>query len=267
MSQRANQMTGKFYENCKIVSNVQIGSGIFAMTVHAPEMAEKARPGQFAMLYIDRGEMTLPRPISFCDANKVQGTVYFVYKIVGAGTRALSELQGWNKISVLGPLGNGFALKKRDGERFSRVAVVGGGIGIPPLHLLAKSFAELGTYVDIYLGFSNMPIMLERFRHLAGRLVVATEDGSYGKKGMVVDFLAGRDKEYDEILACGPKPMISATMEFGKRHGITCQLSLEERMACGLGACVGCSIKVKDTYVRVCAEGPVFYDDEVKQHG
>ena len=138
-------MTGKLYENAQIISNVLIAPGIYNMTVQVPDMAENVLPGQFAMLYIDNGELILPRPISFCDVNLSQGTVQFVYKVVGAGTDALSKLHAWNKISVLGPLGNGYHTKRRNGERFSRVALVGGGIGIPPLHLLAKMLVTNGT--------------------------------------------------------------------------------------------------------------------------
>ena len=260
-------MTGKLYENAQIVSNVLIAPEVFMMTVEVSEMAEKVLPGQFAMLYIDKGELILPRPISFCDVNQSRGTVQFVYKVVGAGTDALSKLHAWNRISVFGPLGNGFHTKKRNGERFSKVALVGGGIGIPPLHLLAKMLVTNGTYADIYLGFSASPILVERFRHLASRLHVTTENGSFGHTGNIVDFLSTHDMEYEEIFACGPKAMLTTLVKFGKKKGIPCQVSLEERMACGFGACVGCSIRVKNTYVRVCTEGPVFYDDEVDLHG
>ena len=133
--------------------------------------------------------------------------------------------------------------------------------------MLAKSLANLGTYTDIYLGFSASPILVERFRHLANRLYVTTENGSFGHTGNVIDLLTSHNTVYDEIFACGPKAMIKTLVEFSKARGIPCQVSLEERMACGLGACVGCSIRYKDTYVRVCAEGPVFYDDEVVLHG
>ena len=260
-------MTGRLYENSQIISNVPIAPDVYMMTVQVPEMAENVRAGQFAMLYIDKGELILPRPISFCDVNLSRGTVQFVYKVVGAGTDALSKLHAWNNISVLGPLGNGYHTKGRNDERFSKVALVGGGIGIPPLHLLAKSLVTNGTYADIYLGFSASPILVERFRHLASRLHVTTENGSYGHSGNIIDLLSTYDMEYDEIFACGPRAMLMTLVEFGRKKGIPCQVSLEERMACGLGACVGCSIRVKDTYVRVCTEGPVFYDNEVELHG
>ena len=260
-------MRGKLFENSQIVSNVLIAPDVFSITVLAPEMAEEVRPGQFAMLYIDKGELILPRPLAFCDVNLSRGTVTFVYKVVGEGTKALSRLQAWNNISVLGPLGNGFHTKGRNGERFSRVALVGGGIGIPPLHLLAKQLASYGTYTDIYLGFSVSPILVERFRSISNRLFITTENGSFGTAGNIVDLLKTNNREYEEILACGPKTMIAALLEFGKSSKTTCQVSLEERMACGIGACVGCSIKVGDGYVRVCTEGPVFYDSEVLLHG
>ena len=260
-------MTGRLYENSQIVSNVLIAPDVYMMIVKIPEMADAVCPGQFAMLYIDKGELILPRPLAFCDVNLSQGTVTFVYKVVGEGTKALSRLHAWNNVSVLGPLGNGFHTKGRNGERFSRVALVGGGIGIPPLHLLAKHLASYGTYTDIYLGFSAAPILIERFRSVGNRLFVTTENGSYGYAGNIVDLLASNNREYEEILACGPKAMVLALVEFGKQKKIPCQVSLEERMACGIGACVGCSIKVGEGYVRVCTEGPVFYDSEVFLHG
>ena len=260
-------MTGKLHENAQIVSNVLIAPDIFSMTIALPELADSVRPGQFAMLYIDKGELILPRPISFCDVNLSRGTVTFIYRIVGAGTRALSRLHAWNSITVMGPLGNGYITENKNHQRFSHVALVGGGIGIPPLHLLAKHLATRGTYTDIYLGFARSPILVERFRSLASRLHVATEDGSLGHAGKIIDLLANHNRAYDEIFACGPKPMLIALLELARKMRIPCQVSLEERMACGLGACVGCAVKVGDAYVRVCMEGPVFDDEEVVLHG
>ena len=237
------------------------------MTLTAPSITEKAKPGQFAMVYLEKGELLLPRPISFCDVNLSRGTLTLVYQVVGSGTKALSRMQPWQMLRLLGPLGNGFLVKGRENVRFSRVALVGGGIGIPPLHLLAKVLATRGTYVDAYLGFRNFPILIDRFRHLSDRLFITTEDGSFGHKGNITEILESQHRGYDEILACGPKPMLAAIAEHAKRQNIPCQVCLEERMACGLGACVGCVVKVGDEYVRVCSEGPVFYGDEVDLNG
>ena len=250
-------------ETAEIISNVCLIPGVFGMTLSAPSIAEKARPGQFVMVYLDKGELLLPRPISFCDVNLSRGTLSLVYQVVGSGTKALSKMAPWQSLKLLGPLGNGFLVKGRNNVRFSRVALVGGGIGVPPLHLLAKVLATRGTYVDAYLGFRNFPIMIDEFRYLSDRLFITTEDGSFGHKGNITEVLESQHRSYDEILVCGPKPMLTAVADYAKKQDIACQVCLEERMACGLGACVGCVVKVGKEYVRVCSEGPVFYVGEV----
>ena len=251
-------------EQAQIVSNEQLTSNIYSMTLVSPEVAEYAKPGQFAMVYLDKGELPLPRPISFCDVNLSRGTLTFVYQVVGRGTKALSKMQPWQPLKLLGPLGNGFLVKGKENIRFSRVALVGGGIGIPPLHLLAKVLATRGTYVDVYLGFRHYPILIDRFRLLSDRLFITTDDGSFGHKGKITDVLEAQNRSYDEILACGPKPMLANVAKYANSQKISCQVCLEERMACGLGTCLGCAVMVGDKFVRVCNEGPVFYSDEVE---
>ena len=250
-------------EQAQIVSNECLIPGVYGMTLAAPSIAEKARPGQFAMVYLEKGELLLPRPISFCDVNLSRGTLTLVFQVVGSGTKFLSKMHPWQKLKLLGPLGNGFLVKGRENVRFSRVALIGGGVGIPPLHLLAKVFATRGTYVDAYLGFRNFPILIDRFRNLSDRLFITTEDGSFGHRGNITEVFESQHRGYDEILACGPKPMLAAIARYAKKQNIPCQVCLEERMACGIGACVGCVVKVGGGYVRVCSEGPVFYGDEV----
>lgn len=250
-------------ENARIEKNIAISQGIYSMDLSAPSIAKEARAGQFVMFFLDSPEMLLPRPISLCDANAIAGTINIVYQVVGAGTKRMSEMKEGRVVQLTGPLGNGFLAKGKDNKRFSRVALVGGGMGSPPLYFLAKTLATRGTYADIFLGFRSEPILLERFETVADRLVIATEEGSYWHRGRITEFLHTQGRGYDEIMACGPMPLLRALAEYSKEENISCQVCIEERMACGIGTCVGCVVKAGDTYVRVCCEGPVFYSDEV----
>ena len=254
----------------EILSNYTIAKEIFQMQLRAPEIAANAKPGQFVMVYLDSGQFMLPRPISICDANPHTAVITLVYQVVGGGTKIMSEKQAGSKIKLLAPLGNGFYNPK---SKCKKVALVGGGIGTAPLFLLAKhvkyfnssdiideQFNSPGIIVDVYLGFRDEPIPISEFASLADRLFIATEDGSTGHHGRILDIL--NESEYDEIFACGPIPMLRALQS--KVGKITTQLSLEERMGCGIGTCVGCVVKVENTYTRICCEGPVFYSSEVR---
>ena len=148
----------------------------------------------------------------------------------------------------------------------SKVALVGGGIGTPPLLLLAKALKSQGSQVDAYLGFRDTPILTGDFEKTVDNLHIATDNGSAGHHGNVLEILQQQQANYDEILACGPRPMLNALADFAQSRNIPCQISTEERMACGLGTCVGCVLEVSGTYVRICTEGPVFYSDEVDNH-
>jgi dihydroorotate dehydrogenase electron transfer subunit len=249
------------FELAVVTKNECIAPDIFAMTVSAPLIAKAARAGQFVMVYLNRGELLLPRPISICDADADAGTVELVYQVVGKGTRVMAEMFYGLEIKLLGALGNGFFLKNKDGKEFSRVALVGGGIGVPPLLLLAKAFRRLGVETDVFLGFRSAPVLLEEFRAVADRVFVSTEDGSFGNRGYITEVLQAQTCGYDEILACGPLPLLYALADYAKSENIPCQISMEQRMACGLGTCVGCVVKVGEGYVRVCKEGPVFYSE------
>jgi len=241
-----------------LVSNKQIARDIFSMKLHAPEIAQKAVAGQFVMVYLDN--LTLPRPISICDADSQTGIVELVYQVIGKGTRIMSEMEGRveNAVKILAPLGNGFDVKKE----LSRVAIVGGGIGVPPLFFLAKTLAERGVEFDVFFGFRSEPILVEKFQKITkGEIFIATEDGSVGHHGRVTEILQKQNIKYDEFFSCGPAPMLRALAEHAANT--PCQVSMEERMACGLGTCVGCVVKVGEGYVRVCTEGPVFNASEV----
>ena len=274
------------YTNLQIVSNHQLTEDIFSMTVSAPGMA--VLPGQFAMVYLPNGELLLPRPISICDA--AHGQLRFVYQVVGAGTRVMSNMTPGGMVQILVPLGKGFfTTPKADGSvggavpcapptigdaedyipykpartPLNKVALVGGGIGTPPLLLLAKTLKSQGSQIDAYLGFRNTPILTDEFKSTVDNLHIATDSGSVGHHGNVLEILQSQLTAYDEILSCGPRPMLNALAEFAAQRGIPCQISTEERMACGLGTCVGCVLSVRGSYVRICTEGPVFYADDL----
>ena len=250
-------MHGKKLCETNVLSNTAISKEIYSINLNTPEIAKAVKPGQFAMVYLDKGEMLLPRPISFCDANPETGIVTLVYQIVGAGTQAMSELQKGDKLKILAPLGNGFY--QPNGKK---IALVGGGIGTPPLLLMAKKLTENGIKPDIFLGFRSDPILIEEFQPVAEKLFIATEDGSFGHSGRILDVLEAQ-KSYDEILSCGPTPMLRALKSYAAEKQVPTQISLEEYMGCGIGTCVGCVVKIKGTYTRICCEGTVFYSNEV----
>jgi dihydroorotate dehydrogenase electron transfer subunit len=249
----------KNFCGAKILKNDEISCGIFSMILDAPEIAENARAGQFVMVYLNRGEMLLPRPISICSANINTGEIRLVYQTVGAGTNALSKMQSCEEIKLLGALGNGFLIE----EKRNRVAIVGGGIGSPPLYFLANELKSRGIKTDIYLGFRSEPILTEDFKCAANKLFIAAENGNIGHRGLITEVLRAENIQYEEIFACGPKPLLRALADYAREKKIPCQVSMEERMACGLGTCVGCVVKVGETYVRICSEGPVFHANEV----
>lgn len=258
-------MREMFLTSAKILENTRISKEIFSMRLDALEIAKTARAGQFIMVYLEKGKLLLPRPISLCNADAIVGEIEIVYQVVGKGTKVLSEMAPGQSLKLLGALGNGFSTDDTN----IRVALVGGGIGVPPLFLLAKTLAERGVKIDAHLGFRSLPILVERFQSVADNVYIATEDGSVGHSGFVTEVLQEKSEQngnYDEIFACGPKPLLHALAEFSLKKNIPCQVCMEERMACGIGTCVGCVVNVGDSYIRVCTEGPVFSALEVNWH-
>lgn len=244
----------------QIISNKNIAPEIFSMELKAPTISKTAKPGQFAMVYLDKGEYLLPRPISLCNTNPQKGTITIVYQVVGNGTKVMSEKQAGQTLKILAPLGNGFFL---DNLANKNIALIGGGIGTPPLLMLAKFLKELNAKTDIYLGFRSHPILVEEFKPFSNNIFIATEDGSHGHKGYNLDLLQ-KNQNYDELLSCGPAPMLSALKKHALATNTPCQVSLEERMGCGIGTCVGCVVKVGESYARICCTGPIFYATEVE---
>ena len=255
------------YTTGSIVSNRLIATGIYDMTLTFDKDLSDARAGQFAQIFVPRGELLLPRPISLCGIDREKGTLRVVYQVVGKGTDYFSKLQIGDPLRILAPLGNGFAIfpKKK------RVAIAGGGVGVPPMLELAKELKTKAPDVEIsvFLGFRSEPFLIQDFAALGVKLHVATDDGSVGFKGNVIALMESLGYSADVVYGCGPKIMLKSLNQWADANGAMCFVSMEERMACGLGACAGCAIPVKDRkgddwhYKKVCKEGPVFKGSEV----
>jgi len=257
-------MIHKYYETAEVISHSS-SHGVYTLVVDAPQIATTAKPGQFVLVYLGDDRHLLGRPISICDANKRSGSFTMKYVIAGAGTQIMSSWQPGHFFKVLGPLGNGFDIRHIKQE--SRVALMGGGIGIPPLYLLAKELKKIGALVDVYLGFKQeIPTLVQCFDDFSNSINIVSEDGNSKNTGYVTDFLP-ETPAYDTIFSCGPIPMLAALARYSYAHNIACQVSVEERMACGLGACKGCVVKTfvesKPGYQLCCQNGPVFDSKEV----
>lgn len=249
-------------ETAIVVSQECIGTGVYSMWIKT-KAAQTAVAGQFVSIYCKDNSKLLPRPISICQVSKETGELRIVYRVVGGGTKEMSAYKSGDKIELIGPLGNGFM--KREGKK---AILIGGGIGIPPMVQLASELKDTTT-VQIVAGYRDELFLTEELQ-MNGKLHIATEDGSTGTKGTVIDAIKKQAVTGDVIYACGPTPMLRAIKEYAIENGIECQLSLEERMACGIGACLACVCKTKEkdhhTNVnnkRICKDGPVFMAEEV----
>ncbi len=269
-----------------ILRNNEISPDIFDMLLYAPKVAETADPGQFVMLYTNDASKLLPRPISICDYNVKEGTIRLVYRVSGpnTGTKQFSALKQGENIEMLGPIGNGYdleklkelSLKEEKDAGFWKLSydllLVGGGIGIPPMLGLAREFKEryAGVNIAAVLGFrSSVTFLAEEFRKY-GDLYFATDDGTLGIRGNVIDAIKADSINAKSICACGPMPMLRGLAAFAEENKVKTFVSLEERMACGIGACLGCVTKTrkKDEHsrvdnARICVDGPVFDVDEL----
>lgn len=252
---------GKIKMTANIIRQEMIGTDIFSMIIEAKEIAVQAKPGQFVDLYSADGSKLLPRPISLCEIDREAGTLRLVYRIAGKGTAEFSKLTAGHTIDVLGPLGNGFNLEE------GKAILIGGGIGIPPMLQLAK---ELNCEKSIVLGYRDEEFLSEEFKPY-GEVYKSSDNGAIGVKGTVMDAMKEYGIEGTHIYACGPTPMLRAIQQYALENGIRAQLSLEERMACGVGACLACVCKSKEVdhhsnvnNKRVCKDGPVFYAEEVE---
>ena len=240
---------------CEVTEKRELTENVFSLKIICPAVAEAARAGQFVMVRCG-AERVLRRPISIC---RISGeTIELVFERKGGGTRWLAECARGHMLDILGPLGNGFDLPS------GRVIMIGGGIGAPPLLFAAES---LRGRADCILGFRSAAnvILAEDFRQVCGKVILTTDDGSLGLHGTVAGPLEELLKEggYEAVAACGPRPMLSAVASLSRLYAVKCFVSLEERMGCGVGACVVCACETtasggERTMSRVCRDGPVF---------
>ncbi len=262
-------MTNKMQQEiAKVVSQKELAQGIFDMWIET-KLVQSAKAGQFISVYANEGSTLLPRPISICEINEEKSKLRIVYRVVGKGTDEFSGYTTGDSIRILGTIGNGFPVEMiNESYKGKTVVLMGGGIGVPPMLQTAKSLDEKPIMI---MGYRNDQLFLKEDMDGAGNVFVATEDGSVGTKGNVLDVLKECEITPDVIMACGPMPMLRAIKAYAADKGIKAYISLEERMACGVGACLGCVCKTKEkdhhshvNNARVCTEGPVFEAEEVE---
>ena len=253
----------KYREKAVVTEQREIAQDIYSLWLHAEEIAKEARPGQFVSVYCQDESRILPRPISICEIDKESGRIRLVYRVAGEGTKEFSEYDSGDTLEIVGPLGNGFPLDRG----YEKVFLIGGGIGVPPMVELAE---QLPGKKIVISGYRGGELFLKEELSRNAELYVATEDGSAGTKGNVIDAIRENHLTADAIFACGPTPMLKALKAYAQEQGLDCYLSLEERMACGIGACLACVCKSMDidehTNVknkRVCKDGPVFAAEEI----
>lgn len=257
-------MSKKIKEKAVIISQEEISLDIYSMWIQT-NVAKTAKPGQFVALYCNDKSRMLPRPISICEIDKKSNKLRLVYRVVGKGTDEFSKYHAGAELEIMGPLGNGFPMEKAEGKK---ALLIGGGIGIPPMVELAKQLKAKEK--NVVAGYRNL-LFLDGELKAAGNFYAATEDGSAGVKGTVIDAIKTNKIQADVIYACGPAPMLRAIKEYAKEQGIEAWISMEEKMACGIGACLACVCKTKEKdehtnvkNARICKEGPVFNAQEVE---
>ncbi len=236
-----------------VLSNTEIAYKTYEMVLFG-DTSKITAPGQFINIKIDHSETFLRRPISISDYN--DKTLTIIYKVFGKGTEILSQKKKFDKLDVLSPLGNGFTIKNT-----KKALLIGGGVGVPPLYSVAKELKKQNIEFDVVIGFNNKyDVFLEgMFKSLGANVYVATMDGTYGYKGNVIDVIKSKNLYFDYYYSCGPEKMLHALV----KENYEGQLSFEERMGCGFGACMGCSHKTIHSYKRICKEGPVLESSEV----
>ena len=248
-------------ETAAVIYQETIAENIKSLVLRV-SFAGEVVPGQFISLYSADKSRMLPRPISICQVNRETGTLRLVYRLAGAGTREFAELVPGDSVEVLGPLGNGFPVEE---YKDKNVLLIGGGIGIPPL---LQAAYEL-DHPSFAVGYRSETYLYEDMQAV-GNVYVSTEDGSLGTKGNVLDAIREHDVHPDAAFACGPLPMLRALKVWAENENIPLYISMEERMACGIGACLACVCKTTEEdghshvkNARICKDGPVFPAKEV----
>ena len=247
-------------QEVEVLSREPLGGGYHRILLQAPEVSRRARPGQFVMLRPRPGtEPLLNRPYSFYDVDPGEGTITFLSLDFGIGSRLIGQAEAGSRLSLIGPLGNTF--RPPDGKKPLYVA---GGVGVAPFPHLAR---ELGEGTLLFGGRTREAIVDLDFLAAAGlKVAVSTDDGSLGTKGLVTDLVRDvlREERDVAIYGCGPNPMLRALVRIALDEGIPCQVSIDQRMACGFGTCMGCMVRTRDGYRRVCIDGPVFDASELR---
>lgn len=252
----------------KVLSQREIAPSIYDMWLETT-LAQDARPGQFICIYPEDKSTLLPRPISICEVKKEENALRIVYRIAGKGTAEFSHRTAGDFLDILGTLGNGFDPEQ---GRNKKVFLMGGGIGIPPMLQLAKTLNQVTDKenIQVIVGYRDACTFLKEDLEQYGKVFIATEDGSVGTKGNVMDAISAGKLQADVVFACGPMPMLRAIKNYAEQEGIPAYISLEEHMACGVGACLGCVVRTREIdhhshvrNARICTDGPVFEAKEV----
>lgn len=252
----------KRIESLKVIKNKHLTSDIFTLELLSSDNLPEIRPGQFVEVKIEGSSGTfLRRPLSVHDVDYNENTIKLLVQIAGKGTETLSKLVPGDSLNIIYPLGNFFTLPPEG----KRSLLVGGGCGIAPLLYLGKYLKLNGYTPDIILGFRNSGRIIEHDEYaIIGKVYLTTEDGSQGIKGYVTDHPVLASEKYDRIYCCGPEPMMKAVAKYSKKHGISCEISLENLMGCGIGVCLCCIVDTVRGNLCSCTEGPVFNISELK---
>lgn len=248
----------KYCDDFTVTQNRTLNERMFSLRLKKQGMLPQIKPGQFVELRVNEPTgVLLRRPISVHDVDYCKNEIVLLVQTAGKGTKQLSEVKCGEKLNLVYPLGNGFATQG------SKVLLVGGGVGIAPLLYLAKAFADKGILPDILLGFrtKKQMIPLEEFERY-GKLHVSTEDGSCGEMGLVTQNKVFAE-QFDKVYCCGPTPMMRSVAKNCEQRGIGCFVSLENKMACGIGACLCCVQNTKEGHKCTCTEGPVFQSEDI----
>lgn len=249
-------------EDFELTSNRRLTRDYFVLDLLSPGKLSEILPGQFVQLRVDNSRDTfLRRPISVYDVDYEKNIISLLIKEVGKGTKAMAHLEKGARVNIIYPLGNTFTL----GNENERSLLVGGGVGVAPLLLLARELKEKSLKFKILLGYQTAEHIIEKNRFSQmGEVMITTDDGSYGYKGLITDHPELHSDNYDRVYCCGPEPMMRAVAEIARSSGMFCEVSLENTMACGYGVCLCCVVDTVRGNVCTCTEGPVFNINELK---
>ena len=252
----------KSIENFKVTGNKRLNNDFFILNLLSEKKITTMKPGQFVQVKVDGSSETfLRRPFSIHDVDYETNTLKLLVQIAGAGTKALAKLANGDVVNIIYPLGNSFNLPLIKGKSL----LIGGGCGIAPLLFLGNYLKSNGYPTDVLLGFRNRERILEYEEYLKiGRVFITTEDGSEGEKGFVTSHTILHSEHYDNIYCCGPEVMMKAVASYCKKQDILCEVSLENLMGCGIGACLCCVVDTKKGNLCTCIDGPVFNINELK---